>query len=270
MSLEPVRRYYRAFDRNEWTRLDRAEGAVEFAVNTHFLKRHLPQTGRVLDLGGGPGRYSVWLAEIGYRVVLADLSPNLLDIAREHLSSPLVEEIVEVDARDLSRWSDRSFDAAVVLGPLYHLPEPEDRARAVREVVRVVRRSGTVFFGLMPLMSLLRRTAAIADERHHLADPTFMRELLDRGAFTNDVPGRFDHGWGVRADDVIPWFEEMGLDTLALASSEGILVGIEDAFVATRSTPDVHRALVDVLFATATEPTLLGLAKHLLYVGRVR
>ena len=117
MSEDQVRDYYASFGEREWDRLDRAEGVIEFLVNTHFLERFLPANGRVLDLGGGPGRYTEWLAGRGHQVVLADLSPEQLDIATRRLSSPLVEEIVQVDARNLSRWNDESFDAAVVLGP---------------------------------------------------------------------------------------------------------------------------------------------------------
>ena len=67
---DPVRQYYAAFGEMEWDRLDRDEGVIEFVVNTHFLAGYLPAGGRVLDLGGGPGRYANWLAEQGHRVVL--------------------------------------------------------------------------------------------------------------------------------------------------------------------------------------------------------
>jgi ubiquinone/menaquinone biosynthesis C-methylase UbiE len=150
MTDDPVRDYYAAFGEMEWSRLDRDEGVIEWIVNTTFIERHLAAGARVLDLGGGPGRYTGWLAARGHRVVLADLSPDLLDIARRRLTSPNVEAIVEADARDLSTWSDGSFDAVLVLGPLYHLPEADDRTRAVREVMRVVRAGGIVFFALMP------------------------------------------------------------------------------------------------------------------------
>jgi len=116
VSTDAVREYYAAFGMREWQRLETAEGIVEFAVNTHFLDRFLPTTGRVLDLGGGPGRYAEWLAKRGLRVVLADASPELLEIARSRIASPLVEEIATADARDLSRWDNASFDAALLLG----------------------------------------------------------------------------------------------------------------------------------------------------------
>lgn len=267
VGLDDVRAYYRSFGDREWKRLDRAEGIIEFSVNTHFLEAHLPPSGRVLDLGGGPGRYAVWLADRGYRVTLADLSPNLIELARQRLRSDLIEEIVEADARDLGRWPDDSFDATLVLGPLYHLPDADDREQVVREVLRVTRRGGAAAFAFMPLYSLIRRTAAIPGERHHLVERSFLGPLLERGAFRNDVPGKFNHGWGVRADQVTAWMESLGMKPLVLASSESLLVGIEEAFL--DSSAEVQAQLFPLLVDAATDVTLLGLANHLLFIGEV-
>jgi S-adenosylmethionine-dependent methyltransferase len=266
MSLDDVRAYYRSFDQREWERLDRADGVIEFEVNTHFLQAHLPSRGRVLDLGGGPGRYAAWLADQGHRVTLADLSPNLLDIARDRLRSELVEEIVEADARSLSLWTNDSFDAALVLGPLYHLPDSDDRQQVVREVLRVTRSGGIVAFALMPLYSLIRRTTSIPDERRHLLDKAFLQSLVERGAFHNDIPARFNHGWGVRPDQVVEWMAGFGIKPLVLASSESFLAGIEEAFV--ESAADVRAQLLPLVIEAATDVTLLGLAKHLLFIGQ--
>ncbi|MGH2411349.1 MAG: class I SAM-dependent methyltransferase, partial [Chloroflexota bacterium] len=120
----PVRTYYEQSAEQEWERLIRpADGALEWTFTCRALSRYLPPEGRVLDIGGGPGRYTLWLAERGYRVVLADLSPALLEIARTQVAdagmSGRIEAIVEADARDLSPWADESFDAVLCLGPLY-------------------------------------------------------------------------------------------------------------------------------------------------------
>ena len=220
-----MKAYYATFGEFEWERLEWADGAIEFEINTRLLERYLPADGRVLDLGGGPGRYAQWLADRGYRVTLADLSPELLESALRHVSSSLVDEITEADARDLSRWQDATFDAALIMGPLYHLPNESDRARAISEVLRVVRAGGMMFFALMPVFAFVRRTIAIPDERQHLLDAAFLRTLLDDGAFMNDVPGRFTQGWGVRPQDVASWFETFGIETVALAASEGLVAG---------------------------------------------
>lgn len=69
---DPVRDYYASFHEREMKRLLTAEGRLEFALTTRLLSPHLPVAGRVLDIGGGPGRYAAWLAGRGLTVSLAD------------------------------------------------------------------------------------------------------------------------------------------------------------------------------------------------------
>src|SRR4051794_23906269 len=109
---DAVKAYYAQF--NEWDRLDRPEGVLEFAIVTETFNRHLTSPARILDIGGGPGRYAISLAEHGHTVTLADLSPNLLKVARAKIAEAdlggRVEEIVEADACDLGQFEDSSFD----------------------------------------------------------------------------------------------------------------------------------------------------------------
>ena len=274
MTADAVRAYYASFGEREWARLESPDdGRVEFLVTCHTLSAHLAPRSRVLDIGGGPGRYAIWLAGQGHRVVLADLSPELLAIARSRIDEAgvgeMVAEIVEADACDLSRWADASFDAVLCLGPFYHLTDPGDRDLAADELCRVLRPGGPAFVALMPLYAFLRRTLAIADERRHLADPEFMARLLDEGVFINDVPCRFTNGYGVRPTEVAPFFERHGFETLKLLSAEGILVGIQGTLWEMAEHDEAaYRAGRDLLLRTASDPSILGLATHLLYVGR--
>jgi hypothetical protein len=49
-------------------------GAVEFERTQELVLRHLPpKPAAVVDIGGGPGRYALWLASLGYDVVLRDI-----------------------------------------------------------------------------------------------------------------------------------------------------------------------------------------------------
>jgi S-adenosylmethionine-dependent methyltransferase len=274
MSRDAVRAYYASFGEREWARLENPDdGAVEFAITCHTLATYLPPEARVLDIGGGPGRYAIWLAQRGHRVVLADLSPELLSLARAKVDQAgvgaMVEEIVEADACDLSRWADHAFDAALCLGPFYHLPDPDDRHRAATELARVLCPGGTAFVALMPRYGFLRRTLAIPDERHHLAQPDFVARLLEDGVFVNDMPGRFTDGYGVRPEEVTPTFEGYGFTSLALLSAEGIVVDIQRAISElAEDDPATYQAAFDLLLRTASDPSILGMASHLLYVGR--
>jgi SAM-dependent methyltransferase len=272
----PVRQYYASSAERERARLENpADGAVEFALTTRMLERYLPASGRVLDIGGGPGRYALWLAEHGYPVVLADLSPELLAIARDRVAeSPegvRVEQIVEADARDLSRWDDASFDAALSLGPFYHLPQLQDRMRAASELARVLRPGGVAFVAFMTRFSLLVRTIAIADERRHLMDEAWVGTLLEEGVFANDVPGRFTGGYGARPAEVAPFMEGAGFETLALVSAESLSNAVPGPLreIAGNGGP-LYSRLLDIFEQVAPEPSLLGSSGHLLYVGRKR
>lgn len=77
MSNQPVIDYYASFGAREWERIDWPEGQIEYAVTQDAFLRYLHAQARILDLGGGPGRWTIWLAEKGYKVTLAD--PHFLD-----------------------------------------------------------------------------------------------------------------------------------------------------------------------------------------------
>ncbi len=270
-----VRAYYAEFGEREWNRLlNPTDGTVEFAVNRRAISRHLPASHdslRILDIGGGPGRYSFWLVDRGHKVTLADLSPELLTIARTKSDEfhTKLEAVVEADACDLSAWPDASFDAVLCLGPFYHLPDAVDRDRAARELCRVLRPGGVAFVALMPRYTFLRRTIAIDDERQHLLDADFLRAALQEGAFYNDIPGRFTEGFGAHPAEIQPYFAQFGLDQITLLASEGIAVGIQEAVAQIADTdPALYERVIDLILDTASDPSILGLCSHLLYIGR--
>jgi SAM-dependent methyltransferase len=271
---DAVRRYFDTLGEREWERLTRTtDGALEFALTHHALTAHLPAGARVLDIGGGPGRYTLWLAERGHHVTLADFSPVLIDRARATIAaSPaagLIDEITVADACDLSRWDQGAFDAGLALGPFYHLPDPADRDRAARELARVLCPGGLAFVALMARYAFLRCTLALPDERHHLASPTFVRRVLDDGVFENDIPGRFTGGYGVHPAEVAPNFARYGFQARALWAAESIVPDLQEPLAALQTDdPGAYALLLDALVRVADDPSVLGLANHLLYVGQ--
>jgi S-adenosylmethionine-dependent methyltransferase len=121
---------------------------------------------------------------------------------------------------------------------------------------------------MMPWYGYLRRTIVAPDERRHFADVTFVEDLRDRGIFRNDVPGRFTNGYGFRPAEIVPYFEGFGLSTVTLATTHGFATGIEDQLLAMRDeNPGAYDAAMRLLIETADDPSLFGLAGHLLYIA---
>ncbi|MPZ84088.1 MAG: methyltransferase domain-containing protein [Actinophytocola sp.] len=125
------------YDRGgERTRLD---GTLELLRTKVLLDRPLPAPpASVLDVGGAFGVYATWLAGRGHLVRLVDPVPLHVESSRANGI-----DADRGDARELAE-PDGSWDAVLLLGPLYHLLDRVDRVRALAEARRVVRPGGVV------------------------------------------------------------------------------------------------------------------------------
>jgi SAM-dependent methyltransferase len=146
------------FDRigeSEWLRLDSdVQGRVACAMHQRLLARHLTGGMRVLEVGAGPGRFTIALAHLGCRVVVSDVSSVQLALNEEHVDAAgvadAVEDRIQLDVRNLSRFHNGSFDAVVAYGgPLSYVFE--DAPQALRECFRVTRSQGVVLASVMSL-----------------------------------------------------------------------------------------------------------------------
>jgi ubiquinone/menaquinone biosynthesis C-methylase UbiE len=88
-------------------------------------------------------------------------------------SSP-VERIEAGDARSIP-VEDSTQDAVLLMGPLYHLPEPAERARALREARRVLKARGVL------AAAAISRFASLLDglARGFIDDPAFVAILQE-------------------------------------------------------------------------------------------
>lgn len=273
-TTDRVLRYYSPNPAKEWVRLESLDtGPIEFELTTRRLREHLAPGSRVLDIGGGPGRYTLWLAAHGHRVTLADLVPELLGEARARIEAAglasNVEDVVVADVCDLSAWADQSFDAALCLGPFYHLPEAERRERAASEVARVLRPGGLLFAAFMPRLGFFKRTMATREEWAHLRDREFVASLSEHGSFLNDNPGRFDAGYGAWPEEIAPLFAARGFETVSLLAAESFAPPVSEQLAAMATAdPESYAAALDILETHAADSSILGTANHLLYIGR--
>jgi ubiquinone/menaquinone biosynthesis C-methylase UbiE len=266
--LEPVRAYYDARGESEWHRLENPyEGAIEQELHSRAFEELLPPGARVLDLGGGPGRWTIWLARRGHRVVLADISQRMLQIARQRLAEAGVEPeaVLEVDARDLSRFTAGEFDAVLALGPFYHLVAAEDRQLAAREIYRVLRSDGLLLATVMTRYAWLLGVLLESGSRR-LPD---VHRLLDEGVYRNDEPGRFTEAYLYRPAEVLPFFEASGFQTVRAMASQSFLYLVQEQVAALHERDaEAYEALLDIAYAAAGDQSILGISGHILYAGR--
>ena len=121
----------------------------------------------------------------------------------------------------------------------------------------------------MPRLGFLRRSVATREEWAHLRNPEFVRAVLDEGTFLNDNAGRFDAGYGARPEEVAVFFEGFGFESVELLATESFAPAVAEQLAAmANEDSEAYSAALDILETTASEPSILGAANHLLYIAR--
>ena len=129
---------------NEDIRLDEKHGQVEFLTTTKYIEKYLKPNSKILEVGAGTGRYSLYYANKGYDVSAIEYIDHNVDVLKSKIKEGMKIVAEQGDAVDLSRFEDNTFDITLVLGPLYHLFEDSDINKAIEEAIRVTKKDGVV------------------------------------------------------------------------------------------------------------------------------
>jgi ubiquinone/menaquinone biosynthesis C-methylase UbiE len=254
----------------EEVRLTQGPFRLEEARTRELIQRFAPgPPGVVVDVGGAAGDYALWLAEAGYAVHLLDRVPRLVMEARRRSASsatPLLSCRV-ADARDLD-LPEQCADIVLLLGPLYHLTEAGDRARALGEASRVLKPGG-----LLAAAAISRWASALDGlARDLLRDPRFERIVeqdLRTGQHRNptDRPDYFTTAYFHHPDELAREVGAAGLVPLGVFGIEGPGWMLPD--VGRRmADPGQRERLVRIARMLEAEPFVLGCSAHLLAVAR--
>jgi len=130
---------------SEETRLNKGMGVFEFERIKSLVEKYVPSpSSKIIDVGGGTGKYSEWLAKKGHEVYLIEPVLKHIQIAKDRASKLKNKYFVSLgEARNLD-FPDNFADLVILHGPLYHLQKKEDREKAIREAKRVVKRDGII------------------------------------------------------------------------------------------------------------------------------
>ncbi len=253
----------------ERQRLLKGTERLEFYRTKQILSRYLPKSPTsILDIGGGPGYYSRWLAQKGYRVHLIGPVPLHVKLARQSdsRSKRKLAEISLGDARRLPLPA-RSISVVLMLGPLYHLVKKQDREKALSEAFRVLRPGGVIF------AAAISRFASALDGslRGFIRDPKFVKIIqqdLRNGQHRNpeNHPNYFTTAFFHRPDELEYEVRQAGFKPVKVFAVDGFAWLLPE-FGKFWADKKLRKRLLQILDAIETEPSLMGESAHLLAVG---
>jgi SAM-dependent methyltransferase len=252
----------------EHDRLLSGEAALEFVRTKELLGRFLAPGSRVADVGGAAGHYASWLAHEGHDVELVDPAPDQVEAARERAGDP-PRFGAQVGHAETLPFPDASFDAVLLLGPLYHLAERADRVGALREAARVTRGGGVVFGAAISRFAPLLDCTA----RGVISDPAVFANVLEESGNGRRVPsGRrnspFPDAWFHLPEELASEIADAGLALELLAGVEGLGRFVPD-LAAWLADTELRERVLGIARAFETDPHVVAASSHLLAVARV-
>jgi ubiquinone/menaquinone biosynthesis C-methylase UbiE len=275
-----TRAFYNACAEAEWERLERsAYGRLQAIIHTDFLQRYIKPGDRVLDAGSGPGRFSLVAAQNGAKVTVLDISDKQLALAREKITesrlSDNIEQFVEADIADLSRFPSGHFDKVICFGgALSYVCEM--RLKAAQELLRITKKDGILLISVMSLMGSCLIHVGIPDleslrepDKSSPARPAFW-EILKTGDLSGfpSKHAKMQHApmHLYTAEELRSLFKECRI--LELAGSNVTASEYSQSLEQISADPQAWATLVELERKINSNPGLVNCGTHIILVAQ--
>jgi ubiquinone/menaquinone biosynthesis C-methylase UbiE len=229
---------------------------LEFITTTIFIDKYLKENDKILEVGAGAGAYSLYYAKKGYSVDAVELLDVNINALRKNITKDLNIRAIQGNALDLNMFLDNTFDVTLVLGPMYHLFNDEDKAQAIKEAIRVTKPNGIIHFAHLTNDSVVVRWLLM---KHGFKNYT---DLLDKDFQLEDKP---EEVFAVTTVDKIKkQMSNFDVEFLHLVATDGISQ-IADDFV-NDLDEESFNLWKQYHLHTCEREDLIGYSGHLLYI----
>lgn len=245
---------------DEETRLTRSRhGQLEYMTTMHYIHKMIPIGSKVLEIGAGTGRYSVSLAKEGYDVTALELVEHNLNILRCNAEGLQGIVSYQGDATDLGLFADNSFDAVLLLGPMYHLYEAKDQHKALDEAIRVTKPGGiimTAFISIYEIMYVNYLSANFQTGMEENYDSNYKVKHFKEQGFTGFDINEFEE-----------LFSKKSVQKLVIAGTDSLLE-LAEKTTDFKMSDEEFKLFAEYHLHTCEKRELLGSQTHLLYICR--
>jgi len=258
-----VKAFYEEKDEDGRTGLE----LLEFTRSKLIISRYIHNDAmEIADISGGTGAYSFWLAGMGHRVHLLDLTQKHIDIAKKRSRDNNISlaSYTCADARNIP-FDDQTMDLVLLMGALYHLQSAESRIQCLTEAFRVLKPGG---FAICTVMSRYNGLIAAFTWNHveNFGGIEALKSALETGSTTvgPKMPLFYTHTPG----GIITEMSVAGFYDISLIAVEGIASAIGDK---RNVMPEDEKSAKELLYAiemTESIPDILGVSRNIIAVGK--
>ena len=258
-------------------RLERGLGIVEFFRTKEILLRYIDGGKVIYDIGGGIGMYASWLAKKGNEVHLIELAENAVEYAKANMMRDCHFTAETGNALKVNR-PDESADVVLLMGPLYHLRQREERLKALQESFRVLKKGGLLIAAGISKYSSMTWALSVYGEKKNQN----LVEFLDDPVFFNMIQGEMTTGDHIRPKEYPKFIAESYFTTSEEMKNEISEAGfvVEKAIAVEGCiwfTPHLtekweneasRERLLEIVRITESELEMMGMSPHFLVVAK--
>ncbi|HBF3048879.1 TPA: class I SAM-dependent methyltransferase [Clostridioides difficile] len=253
--------FYNTYD--EDSRLALKHGMVEFLTTMHYIDKYIKSGDCVLEIGAATGRYSHTLARHGYDVDAVELVEHNIEVFHKNTQSNENISITQGNAMDLSVFPDNKYDITLLLGPLYHLYNKEDKQQALHEAIRVTKPGGVVF------AAYVISDGCLIDEGFHRGNID-VSEYIEKGlidpqtfAAKSEPKDLFEL---VRKENIDDLMSAFNVTRLHYVASDGLALYMREAVDS--MDDDAFALYLKYHLATCEREDLVGVTSHAIDIFR--
>lgn len=261
-TINIVRDFYDTSVQGEWNRI---ANRPEFLLTCRMIDRYVKPGDKVLDIGGGPGRYSLYLAEKGCNVTLFDLSLENTKFAAERAAEQgLTIHTITGDAREADKLAIDQYDHILLMGPMYHLLKESDRVTAVNAALNLLKKNGIIFVSFINMFAgVIYAMKFQADIVSDLAEQEFYNDFIENRSFAGKA---FTQAYFAKQDEILPFMAQFPLEKLHFFGQESITSPCEGNIMS--QPKDIVDLWLDLCEKIWEREDLLSWSEHLMYVGK--
>jgi S-adenosylmethionine-dependent methyltransferase len=221
-----VQNFYDQNANHEWQRLDTPLSKIEFASALWLINKYFPKQGCVCDIGSGPGRYAIELIRKGYSVTLFDLSKELIHLAQTKIAelNLKAQRFIVGDARKMEQLASESFEAVLLMGPMYHIIDPGDRLKVLKNALRILKPQGVALITYLNSWGLIR--TGFSDFPTWYQDISFLRSMLNEHIFSGESLSNFTECYWSTPEIAIKEVESAGFEVVSYGGAQGFAGGM--------------------------------------------
>lgn len=228
-------------------------------ITWRYIEPYLPKEGLVLDAGGGTGKWTIPIAKKGLKVVIFDISEEMLNVALRKVKEHCLEDHVRAKQGDICSidFPNNYFDFVLAEGdPISYCSDPN---KAVAELYRVLKPGYYVAAGVDSLLRMVRYS--VSARAKHDVEAAF-RILREKRVY---APKWGFQCWAFTPKDLKQLFVRHGFKVVKIVGKPVVFSREVEPLL---QNPAKAEKLLELELALCEEESIIGYGGHLHIVAR--